>query len=141
MQYRAKGKILQKIGLLLSMAIGFGVACSSIAQAAQANPGKTSPTNTMTKAASGEWEKVVEAAKKEGKVVVYTTAPGEMRQALQSGFSKKFGIDVEVTAFRGGESGARLLSERRAGIYPVDVYVGGATTPITQFKPAGVLDP
>jgi len=88
-----------------------------------------------------EWENVVTAAKKEGKVAVYTTAPGEMRKALQSGFKEKFGIDVEVVSFRGGEMGARLLNERRAGIYLVDVFVGGSTTPMTQLKPGGALDP
>ena len=88
-----------------------------------------------------DWDSVVTAAKKEGKVLVYTTAPGEMRKALQSGFKEKFGIDVEVVSFRGGEMGARLLNERRAGIYLVDVFVGGSTTPMTQLKPGGALDP
>ena len=88
-----------------------------------------------------DWDNVVMAARKEGKVVVYTTAPGEMRQTLQSGFKEKFGIDAEVTSFRGGEMGAKLLSERKAGLYLVDVYIGGSITPIAQLKPEGALDP
>ncbi|MDP2645654.1 MAG: extracellular solute-binding protein [Desulfobacterales bacterium] len=88
-----------------------------------------------------EWQKTLEAGKKEGKVVVYTTAPGQMRKALQSGFKEKFQIEVEVSSFRGGEMGAKLLTERKAGLYLVDVFVGGSTTPITQLKPTGALDP
>ena len=111
---------------------------------------RTGPAPAPTTAAPGgaakpaelsEWDKVVQGARKEGKVIVYSTAPGEMRTALQSGFKEKFGIETEVVSFRGGEMGAKLLNERRAGIYLVDVYMGGSTTPTTQLKPAGVLEP
>ncbi|MDZ4245844.1 MAG: extracellular solute-binding protein, partial [Dehalococcoidia bacterium] len=88
-----------------------------------------------------EWQKTLEAAKKEGKVVIYTTAPGKMRKAMESVFKAKFQIDVEVSSFRGGQAGGKVLSERNAGLYVVDAFVGGSTTATTQLKPAGALDP
>lgn len=104
-------------------------------------PSATPSSGAVKPVEMSEWDKVVQGARKEGKVVVYSTAPGEMRTALQSGFKEKFGIETEVVSFRGGEMGAKLLNERRAGIYLVDVYMGGSTTPITQLKPTGALEP
>ena len=41
-----------------------------------------------------EWERAVELAKKEGKVVISIPASAELRQALEEGFKKRFGIPV-----------------------------------------------
>lgn len=35
----------------------------------------------------------------------------------------------------------KIAAERRAGLYLADLYIGGATTPTTSFKPKGFLDP
>jgi ABC-type Fe3+ transport system substrate-binding protein len=88
-----------------------------------------------------EWKKTVAAAKSEGKLVIYTTSGTEVRAALSKSFQEKFGIDIEYVAGRGPELTEKLFSERRAGLYLADVYMAGATTPVTQLKPVGILSP
>ena len=42
-----------------------------------------------------EWDKTVELAKKEGKVVVSLPASTELRASIEKLFEKRYGIDVE----------------------------------------------
>lgn len=88
-----------------------------------------------------EWESVRNAAQKEGRAVVYRTVGVEasMRIAFTEAM-KKYGINLEMISGRGAELSAKILAERRAGIYSVDVYLGGTTTPVNELKPAGVFD-
>lgn len=88
-----------------------------------------------------EWNSTLATAKKEGKVVVYSTSGSEVRRAFNDVFTRKYGIDLEMVVAKGAEVSNKVLSERRAGLYMVDVYVGGSTTIITALKPAGSLDP
>lgn len=113
--------------------------------AAPASPTVTgqavSPQTPAKEAWQVEWEKVVNAAKKEGTVVLYSTAGGIMRQAMSDAFRARYGLGVEMLSGKGAEVSAKLISERNAGLYLADVYIGGTTTPINQLKPIGVLDP
>jgi iron(III) transport system substrate-binding protein len=88
------------------------------------------------------WGKTLADAKKEAKVVVFGP-PGELiRQAFVEGFKKAYpDIDIEFSAARSGEQAVKLQAERDAGIYSVDVFVGGPTTANFQLKPMGALDP
>ena len=55
-------------------------------------------------AVESDWAKLVEAAKKEGKVMVYGRGDPEVRKQLTKAFSDKYGIDLEfVYLHRGGE--------------------------------------
>ncbi len=47
-------------------------------------------------AAQGEWEKTIELAKKEGKVVVSIPASTGLRTAIERMFEKRYGIDVDA---------------------------------------------
>lgn len=115
--------------------------CKPTPPAPVAPPSAPSGSETAAKPSDMSiWEQTVKQAKKEGRLTVYSTAPGEIRQALQASFKEQFGFSPEVISVRGGEMGQKLLTERRAGLYLVDVYMGGSTTPITQLKPVGVLD-
>lgn len=88
------------------------------------------------------WGKTLAEAKKEAKVVVFGP-PGELiRRAFVEGFKKAYPeIDIEFSAARSGEQAVKLQSERDAGIYSVDAFVGGPTTANFQLKPMGALDP
>lgn len=87
-----------------------------------------------------EWDKILQAAKKEGSVIVYGTMGSEPRAALSSSFNNKFAIKAEFITGKGAEISQRLLRERRAGIYMADVYVGGPTTLLNALKPSGVFE-
>lgn len=87
-----------------------------------------------------ELQKTTEAARREGKVVIYMTAGAEVRTALVKSFGEKSGVALEATSVSGNQMSERLIRERKAGLYLADIYIGGATTPITILKPAGVFE-
>ena len=89
-----------------------------------------------------EWERIQAAAKREGRVVVWGPPGAEARQALTSGFQKSFpGVDVEYTGASGSKVAPRLLAERQANQYLVDIHIGGTTTMLESLLDAKVLDP
>ncbi|MDP2645999.1 MAG: hypothetical protein Q8P24_13750, partial [Desulfobacterales bacterium] len=75
-----------------------------------------------------EWQKTLEAGKKEGKISVYAAqlAPSVRKQAPV--FTKKFGIEVEVTATRGPEMPKKLRTEKSAGVNIADVVINGSNS-------------
>lgn len=87
-----------------------------------------------------EWDKTLAAAKNEREVVIYHTGGGEIKAALIKAFREKFGIGIEYVSGRPPELAVKLLSERKAGLYLADLYLAGASAPIT-VKPEGVLAP
>ncbi|MDH3445479.1 MAG: extracellular solute-binding protein [Deltaproteobacteria bacterium] len=88
------------------------------------------------------WDKAINGAKKEGKVVVWGP-PGELiRKALTEGFQKAFPeIPMEYSGARGGEQATRIRSERDGGVISVDVLLSGTTTANIRMKPMKALDP
>ncbi len=119
------------------------VAPAPAAAPAQAPAAAEKPKAPIASRAAWEdaWEQVLNGAKKEGRVVVYSTAGAEVRSTLVRPFKARYGIDAEFVTGKGAEIGQKVITERRAGIYAADVYVGGTSTPVTQLKPAAVLDP
>ncbi|MPZ78338.1 MAG: extracellular solute-binding protein [Deltaproteobacteria bacterium] len=86
-----------------------------------------------------EWEKTVEAAKKEGQLTIYGSADFE---TLYAEFNKKY-PEIKITGVfgRGADVAKRLMSERRADKYLADIYLNGMTTGYNVFYKAKVLDP
>lgn len=134
--------ILVSVALILLIAFLL-IACAS------RSPGEVSTASSVSAIPNGEvvakesweieWESNLKEAKKEGKVVVYSTAPGVIKNVLGPAFKEKFGIPVDDVIGRGAEIATKVLSERRAGLYITDVYVGGSGTLIRQVKPSGAL--
>lgn len=88
-----------------------------------------------------EWDKTVEAAKKEGSLSLYLLqAEGELGAVAQQ-FQKKYPeINVVQTPGRGNTLAPRIMAERRAGKYMVDAYMAGATTAYEVFYKAKILN-
>ena len=87
-----------------------------------------------------EWQRTTEAAKKEGQLSLYggqeITHPD-----IIAAFSKEFPfIKVLTTSGRGGDLVARIVSERRADKYLVDVMATGPNGPRMLYL-AKALDP
>ena len=78
--------------------------------------------------AEREWERVLQAAKKEGKVVAGIPARAELRTQLEAVFKPKFGIDMELLTARGPQNASRIASEYKAGVKYFDVFIGGSGT-------------
>lgn len=88
-----------------------------------------------------EWDRVLQAAKKEGKVAMIGPVGADRRDALTIAFEKKYGISVEYHADSGAGILPRLSAERKADRYLWDVVVAGTTTGLENLIPARVLDP
>jgi ABC-type Fe3+ transport system substrate-binding protein len=88
----------------------------------------------------GEWEQTLAAAKKEGEVALYGSNGYEKVFEV---FQKRYPeIKVNaVTGLRGSEYGQRVMTERRAGKYLVDLFIDGVVTPIQVYLKANILDP
>lgn len=88
-----------------------------------------------------EWQKVLEAAKKEGVVAVSGPAGVQSRDSLTKPFTDKYGIKVNFFGASGRELSPRIMAERRARLYSWDVFVHGTTTGLTVMIPAGAFAP
>src|ERR1051325_1150019 len=85
-----------------------------------------------------DWEKSVDAAKKEGQLALYGSPDFE---GLFGEFHKKYPeIKVSGVFNRGADVAKRLMAERRAGQYNADLYVIGMTTGYNVFYKAKALD-
>jgi iron(III) transport system substrate-binding protein len=69
-----------------------------------------------------EWSKLVAAAKQEGTLSVASGgAPSRQYRPVVDVFSKKFGVKVEVSTGNATDTVNRVLAERKAGRYIMDV--------------------
>lgn len=84
---------------------------------------------------------LIEAAKKEGKVVVDGPPINTVREALTKGFEKRYGIPVSYISSGTSKSGSRVRAERAGDKFLLDVFISGADTPILTFKKSGWLAP
>ena len=79
-------------------------------------------------AQDASWNAVVDAAKKEGRVVVYNMALGAPYfAAVLKSFEAKYGIPVESLDLRASELTERIRTEQSAGRYLGDVEIVTAT--------------
>jgi len=74
-----------------------------------------------------EWEKTVEAAKKEGHLTTYISG----YERVLEPFKKKY-PEIKVLSITGSSTGIaqRILTERRAGKYLADIFSGGGQHPV-----------
>ena len=94
---------------------------------------------SLAHAQTAQWQQVVAAAKKEGKVVVSIPAGTELRKSLKEVFEKRYGIELELVTGRGTAIAKKIADEFRAGLRLTDVHTGGSG-PIS-FGLAGMLEP
>ena len=92
-------------------------------------------------ASSPEWDKLVDAARKEGKVTVSLPASAELKKQLEDQFKKRYGIEVEVFTARGSAGVRRMADEFKAGVRYFDLHIGGSSSIISGMLDEGIIDP
>ena len=96
-------------------------------------------------AQSDDWKKVVDGARKEGKVVMYSGAVGNpMSPKIGAAFEAKYGVRFELLEARASELRERVRTEQASGRVLGDVSHNGSTTTALQagegiFQPYGTL--
>ena len=60
---------------------------------------------------TADWDKIVEAGRKEGKVVASIPPSAELRKLMELTFPKRYGIGVEFVPARGGNVIRRMVDE------------------------------
>jgi iron(III) transport system substrate-binding protein len=90
---------------------------------------------------SAEWDKLVDAAKKEGKVTVSIPASAELRKQIEDQFKKRYGVEVEIFTARGSAAVRRMADEFKAGVRNFDLHIGGSSSIISGMLDEGILDP
>ncbi len=96
-------------------------------------------------AQDADWAKVVEGAKKEGKLVIYTASIGSpFLKAVTTAFETKYGVKIELLEARASEVRERVRVEQSAGRFLGDIHHNGSTTTWLMqrdgnFQPRGKL--
>jgi iron(III) transport system substrate-binding protein len=88
-----------------------------------------------------EWERTVEAAKKEGKVVVSVPVSAELRREIERVFKQRFGIEAELNVGRAASVTGKIQQESKAGVPYFDLHMGGGESMITGLLAEGILAP
>jgi iron(III) transport system substrate-binding protein len=114
---------MKRVIMLMSVLVGFSTAWA------------------QTKASDKEWAAVMDAAKKEGKVVVAGSPDPVMRNDVIPKFTESFGIPVEFIAGRSSQIVSRVETERASGIYSIDVYLAGPDTSANELYNDKLIDP
>ncbi|HEX3245659.1 MAG TPA: extracellular solute-binding protein [Chloroflexota bacterium] len=100
------------------------------------------PAPPAAPAMPAEWQQWVEAAKKEGKIVV-NTMPGAGNRNAVLEFEKFLpGVSVEQTGLQlSNQFTPRILQEREGGVFTWDVAIIPIASALAVLRPRGVWDP
>jgi iron(III) transport system substrate-binding protein len=85
------------------------------------------PLDAAAQPADGQksWDETLDAARKEGKLVVAGPPSAELRQTMPAAFKARFGIGIEYLGGRSAETAVRMRAERQAGIHSIDALLAG----------------
>jgi iron(III) transport system substrate-binding protein len=89
---------------------------------------------------SPDWDRIVEAGRKEGKVVASIPPSPELRKLMELSFTRQYGIGVEFIPARGGNVVQRMVNEAKAGVRYFDLHIGGTESVVTGMLPENILD-
>jgi ABC-type Fe3+ transport system substrate-binding protein len=127
-------------GLLLLLAAYAAPAATPTPRAAPGTATKPPSSNF-----NREWAELIEAARREGRLdmlgwAAWTSESGTFIKLVKA-FEKEFGILVKSSRGSTTDQVERVLAERRAGVYTMDVVIGGGGTFTKNLIPSGVLAP
>src|SRR5262245_33668263 len=77
-----------------------------------------------------EWDKTLEAAKKEGKIVIAIPPANELRKEMETVLKQKFGLEAELVSAPGPRNASRIAAERKAGVSYFDALIVGTGTAV-----------
>src|SRR5713226_1259907 len=90
--------------------------------------------------AQDEWRKIVDAAKKDGKIVAGGPPTAVLRKQYKETFENRFGIELELVSAPGPQNASKAMAEFKAGVRYFDVLHGGSGT-LEPLKNENMLAP
>ncbi|HEX9879227.1 MAG TPA: hypothetical protein VGB25_03415, partial [Candidatus Binatia bacterium] len=89
-----------------------------------------------------EWTELRKMAQQEGQLVAFICCGVGRGVGKHIGeFEEKYKIKVVFSSGASRQQSDRVLAERRAGKYSLDVWIGGITSANTRLLPAKVVEP
>jgi iron(III) transport system substrate-binding protein len=101
----------------------------------------TVTAQTSKPSGATDWDKTIDHAKKEGRVVVSITTSNDLRAAIEKHFERKYGIDVEPVVGRAAVILRKMVDEYKSGVRYFDLHIGGSESAVNSLLPEGLLDP
>ena len=96
----------------------------------------------MSNARAASWDETAAAARTEGEVVAFICCGvGRNVGKFIGEFEEKYNLKVVFSTGSSRQQADRVLAERKAGVYALDVWIGGITTANTRLLPANVVAP
>jgi ABC-type Fe3+ transport system substrate-binding protein len=89
---------------------------------------------------SADWQRTMQAAKKEGKIVLAIPPANELRKEMERVLKQKFGLEAELLSAPGPRNASRIASERKAGVSYFDALIVGTGTAVG-LAHDGMLEP
>ncbi len=132
-------RLLILIGLLI---LGLQIISCTVSTASPTAPvaRTTEMVTPVTESRQQKWNKLEVEAKKESRIgIVSSVGPG-VREALDRGFTGKYGISLDFIAGKPEETVPKLLAERRAGLYLVDLLIAGVSPSDSLLESEGALE-
>jgi iron(III) transport system substrate-binding protein len=90
--------------------------------------------------AGPEWQRLIAAAKKEGKVVIGAPPGSDFRSEAQAALKKRFDLDSEFIQAPGPNLMSKIVAEKQAGAVSVDAFLVGPCTGNSLLK-ADLFEP
>jgi iron(III) transport system substrate-binding protein len=87
-----------------------------------------------------EWDKAVEGAKREAKIVIAIPPASELRKQMETVLRQKFGLDAELVPAPGPKNAGRIAAEQKAGVRYFDAIICGTGT-AAGLTHDGMLEP
>ncbi len=134
---------MKKLSIIGSTVLLMAVAISCAPQVAPppaAAPQAPADSAGQKQGWQAQWDSTLAAARKEGRVVLFTTAGADIRAAFTKVIKEKYDIEMDYVTGKGVEMITKILAERRAGLFNADAYMAGSTSTMSMLVPEGVID-
>ena len=116
--FRVHHAIFSRRQLLVAGIVSLIVLTGSPAFAADSQPSAAIATYT----GADRMQRLIDGAKKEGEITIYTSAPSDDMMALTAAFEKKYGIKAKVWRASSEKVLGRGITEARGNRFDADVY-------------------
>jgi iron(III) transport system substrate-binding protein len=124
---------------LVATACGGGATDDSASEGVEGASGSAEGVSLTDGGCISPDDPLVDAAKKEGSVVMSGPPDPDVRAKLPAAFESTYGVQLDYKGGRGSEIAAKLKAERAADIYSQDVFVGGGDTITNTYHKNGWL--